>query len=347
MTLILTIQTPWWNAITSDRMLSDLRGRTNSTNTVKIVQYFNDIVFGYTGISKLPYPNGKLEDTARYFAQLLLHGNRLQPIETLAAVRTQIYEAMERLYRANPKLPNIPLAILGVGFERDKTNAGKVSNSFTATISNFHAADGKSVDYSNPRREFNLIVSRDALEILDTKGAFFKISWVGYPQTQDELQWLAKNLDKAFQSKNCTAIQVVDIMKQSIRQTSNRLKGKFVGADILAAIVPVQAAVAAHVAAVGPQANSGVSFDNNPDDLTKIRKDECPVFVRFHPGRDTGVYCAPHIVATHFANFQCWAPKGIEFSLKGKVLHDNGGHIILLAGAELRLKNRNKNKKKR
>ncbi len=125
----------------------------------------------------------------------------------------------------------------------------------------------------------------------------------------------------------------------TIRATSKRLKNKYVGTDILAAILPARAALTECVAAIGPQGKVGVFFDNDPPNVdTTTSYDECPLFFRFHPGRDNAVYHAPHIVATGFKNFRVWAPEGFEFDLEGRIMKDNGGQIIALAGAEVRRK---------
>jgi hypothetical protein len=128
-------------------------------------------------------------------------------------------------------------------------------------------------------------------------------------------------------------------LKDCIRQKSKHLNGKLVGTDVLGAIIPHKASLAPFVTAIGHQANVGLVFDNS-DDEYPMPDDMCLFFTRFSTGRDTGVYHAPHVVATHFKNFKIWAPPGFAFDLKGKVLLDNGGHVIIFAGAEVRRKRR-------
>ncbi|MEX2171689.1 MAG: hypothetical protein WD851_20390 [Pirellulales bacterium] len=307
MTLILAMRTPAWCAIASDRMLSEPGGRTRKVNAVKIVQYFNDMIFGYTGIARMMNPQGRVIDTALFLSEVLSCVGPRSVTKALEAVQANAKQSLDRLYKAHPSLPNQPLAFLGVGWERDENDSSQISGSFAATISNFVSADGTSLDQSNPSSDFYTIIERvppRPPEIGSDKD-FFSLSRIGCQQSAEEIQTLVENTLKSLDAR-AAGIDIVDLMKQSIRATSKRLKNKYVGADVLAAILPKSAPLADYVASIGPQGKVGVFFNNFPPGTEFTTSyDECPTFFRFHPGRDDAVYHAPHVVATHFANFGC------------------------------------------
>jgi hypothetical protein len=317
-------------------MLSDSSGRPCIANAVKCIQYYNDIVIGYTGAARVLHPNGHWVDTAMFFTQVLACVGSRSTTKVLEALAVNAKESLDRVHRANPGRPRLPLAFLCVGWERDEPDTSLVRESFTAVVSNFISADGMSVDPSNAGPDFKTLIQRTPPRPpnIGPNSIYLELCHCGCPQTSDEQRNLLEAV-RVLVSANEPLMKTINLMKQSIRDTSRRLGNKYVGKDILSAILPQKAPLLDCVAAMSWQGTAGILFGNFPEDSeTSYDRAALPVFCRFHPGRDTADYHAPHVVTNGFPIVMLWSPSGMEFHLKGRFIKA-GGNVIALAGAQI------------
>lgn len=294
MTLIIAVSTPRWNAIASDRILCRLDGQAVKSDAVKLVLYFNDMVFGYTGLARLLGKDRRWHDTSEWLLDVLLSvGGRSVP-NAVEVVLHEAQESFDRMYRLHPSWPNHPLAFLGIGWERHTSQPSKIEYSTCALVSNFHLATGGRFAPSNPGRLFSGHLERISQPVVSCAA-------IGYQQTQEEMDWLKERIDPQL-----LAAKNVDFMKQSIRQTSKRLKHKYVGMDVLAAIIPHDAPLSRHVIVTSLQGDAGFRFTDDPVIPLEFDQHECSYFLRYSPARDQSVYYAPHIVAPGFQAADMW-----------------------------------------
>ncbi|MBC7854714.1 MAG: hypothetical protein IAF94_14880 [Pirellulaceae bacterium] len=310
MTLILCLRAPNWVSMVSDRMMSRIEdGKPDRLSCTKMVLFFNDMVFGFTGYARMLDGRGQWRDTGTWLAEILIKVGKRSLPDALVAIRDSATESFDRMYRAG--VANYRHAFLGVGWDRETYGPASL-DAFSCCVSNYHHPDGSCWEgkprytEGDPVRNFHLGI--DSFPQNDTAIAF---SSIGYPQSPTEKEWLRKAMWKAIEQGKDGA-RLMDLMKQSIRQTSKRLRNRYVGSDILAAIIPREAAMSDRVLVSGPQSNCGMFFDNvgpPPGPPPVISRQECSYFLRYATGRDNGVYAAPHVVAPGFKRTGMWSPQ--------------------------------------
>jgi hypothetical protein len=331
MTLILMMQAPGWVALTSDRMLSTPDGAGTQNHAIKLVLYFNDMVFAYTGPSQLIAENKQWQSTDLWLAELLESLPERSIPAALEKIQQQTQAAFDRRFALIPKSKVIPFAIAGVGWERDSSDPPGIHCSVDALISNFHEEqDGLSIP-GQATKTFTLSINR-----LRDYHNHIGLGSMGCAQSPNESRWLREQMFATYNTTHA-AEKFVDLMKDSIRQTSTRLRGKYVGKDILAAVIFRKAAISNRVVACIPQAKSGIVFDNDTvmKPVQSQAEPDYSLFLRFRGGRDTGLYATPHIVAPGFKHARGWVNETGEYMLSSRVKGGRNGTASVFFGTTI------------
>jgi hypothetical protein len=337
MTLILAARTSELMAIASDRMLSTTTGAPRRRPAVKNVLFFSDMVFGYTGLAQLPGKDGKWQDTALWLTNLLADvGQRSVPL-ALSTLVDRANEAFERIYNANPAWPLYPHAFLGVGWERDENTPQGIRCSTTALVSNYHERDGKRVA---PRNSFDL-----TSESYPPTNSKIQVVNIGVPLTGEDRRALGDRIDRIIECQtSIRPIEFVNVLKETIREVSKRLRDRYVGKDILGAAIPRNAALFPNVIAYQIQAKLGYHFSNRDTFAQKPAAGEAAEFYRFIDGRDGSIYSFPHIVAPGFEIWGTMCDRKTDFNLDG-VLMKRAGRVSGFYDGVLRRTNQPKRRR--
>jgi hypothetical protein len=297
----------------SDRMISEIRsGKPRNLNTVKNVLYYNDMVFGYTGYSQLIGPKGQWVDTPLWMLNVLAQvGERSVP-KAVDKLREAADDSFARLRRLHPKLPVERQAFVGIGWERDQYNFKVVRCTTEAIVSNYHRVVEQQPDDCCPTR----IVAGESYEgfgvgwnRLDVQDNTITVNWVGTAPHSDDLARMGGEIRQACERKGIFPMDFITPLKECIRRTSRRRNHKYVGSDILAAVIQRDAPVSDHVAAQWAQVNGGIIFSNlaaGDPRLDNLSGAEMSFFYRFSTGRSDGRFVAPCIIAPGFNNLMCW-----------------------------------------
>jgi hypothetical protein len=338
MTLILTVLGEELVVIAADRMLSRASsGTPNVDNAIKMVIFYNDMAFGYTGLAQLINEKRKWVDTDRWLVNVLMEVRIRSARDACALIAQRANEAFASIQQRTGK--SWPHAFLGGGWVRNPNVADIKPEPSAILISNFHnivqsANPAPLVIETAPSTSFRVI----PVSLMSGMGGIFR---VGFPQNEQETSWLLQTLAKCRSDRDiCIAL------KESIRQTSRRLNGRYVGEDVLTGVMPRRASIAACVRVVGPQGGNGAIFANE-EVMTagaKLANDESSCFLRFAPRRDNGVYAAPHIVAPGFDHSAFLFPEHGEMECMVEFISSRIGQFDAVVHSRVkrpRLKKRN------
>jgi hypothetical protein len=350
MTLVIATLAPDWVAIAADRVLS-LNGEAHKKTAIKLVAFYNDLVFGYTGYASLPNADGRLIETDIWLADVLSTVRTRSIPEALLAVRNRATAAFARIKAAGFKV--IGHAFLGVGWDKDAFGTPSTPKRMMFRITNCHDVNGRYLRI--PRLEFAM----NSVTLPDNQGIS---ETVGCLQNDREQRWFRQRMEKAALRGN--PMTFVHLMKQSIRQTSIRLKGKLVGQDVLAAVVPISATLSEHVIVMGPRAEHAVTFCTTKEHPIPDYQ-QASFFMRFPAGNDSGIYEAPHLMCPGLYGPRLWIsgreglqPHGAvnkgeisltvgESMVEGKMLYDKYGFSIGLTNIKARRSDTNDPKRRK
>jgi hypothetical protein len=302
MTLILATRTSNWVAIAADRMIS-INGQSTNLPAIKLVLFYNAMIFGYTGTAVMPDDNGKLVGTDDWLATILASVGKNSISDAIEAIRDRASGTLAR----HPLRYSSPLILefIGVGWAREYHNS--TARGLFCRISNRFGSDGQK--FKLPSKNF--IVSADFAADQCIVG-----NATGCTQTPAEMKWLQEKVVKSVY-RGKTAFYVVDRMKDSIRQTSNRLNGKFVGKEVIATIIPRGVTDIDPVYLGNIQTGGATFFQNNfPVDPMPPRSAWC-WSIRYAEGRNDGVYYSPHLVAPGFTSQGLFMPKSDDLQNTG------------------------------
>lgn len=300
MTLILALRTPRWVALAADRMLSvPPNGKPVSETATKLVLFRNEMVFGMTGIAKLPAADGKLIPTDKWLTHVLAEAGEA-PLEV--AIQCLIERTNDVLPRARIAFGrSFPLAFLGMGWATIKGSPIDRPTCVEILITNFHepgpdAADGRTtLIHGQPRERCFAAHQFEPNDIV-----YQSLSSVGYTMTNAEIKWIGTRLKRAIDAGRA-GITLVHLLKEAIRRTSKRLNNRYVGQDVLAAVLPIEAVRSDIIVVSDPRGTCGIVFENGdlkpPEVLAAANGNERAVFLRFPKGKNESVYESPHVVA--------------------------------------------------
>lgn len=348
MTVVSVLKCSHWVAIASDRMLSEPGGRTRSRCAVKLVHYYNDMVFGYTGLAQLPNRKGVMRDTSLWLAEVLgSTGKRSIPL-AVTTIRERADEAFGRIYRTYPNWPRYPHAFVGAGWEPDATDPSKIGPCSVATISNYHQLGPETGEFGR-RFEPGAVRDKFLANIEQDTQHRVGVMSVGYNRSLESMEDLFAQVKDLTLSGENRRTEYLHLLARNIRQTSTEAGGKYVGKDILAAIVPPGAALSNRIAVSFPQTTCGLILTNENKKTTWGDSDDTSVFYRFHEGRDDGNYIFPHIVAPGFSNLIAVADpnKGEDITLKFRGRKRPGGFVELTQIKAIRPRNAKRRRRSR
>ncbi len=289
MTLILCQRSPLWVAIAADRMLSiPPSGIPVPIKAVKLVQFYNEAVFGCTGYGGLLNDKGQWVPTDRWLVDVLVSGGTRSLEKALVCIAESATRSFRLMERRQSGASKVRQAFLAVGWVRVQ-EAGDAVLPAVAFISNYHGSDGS--ELASTAKEFGVLGNA-----LETSGIMMHS--VGQAQSLKEIAWMQSQLEQSAHNMQ-NAMHFVHLMKQSIRQTSKRLNGRYVGKDVLALVIPRSAAFYEDICVLGPRGGCGYAFQNVPERQVPI--ENCSFFFRFREGSDLGTYESPHVVCPGFS----------------------------------------------
>jgi hypothetical protein len=355
MTLILAVQHPDWVAIASDRLLSTRSGGvTKSTNAVKMLFFYSDMLFGYTGYAQLENEKGRVVDTDVWLANVLASVGKRSVPDAISAVHQRISLLFPRMAKYDKLYPS-GHAFLGMGWSRNLDDPADTGRPMIVCISNFHDSLTNRLEHVLPH--FNCIIDDfDSYSVSQSHGRILSFA-IGVPAIPGEsVSFKEKLMPIAAQSDHW---KLLHLMKDTIRSVSARLGGMGVGSDILAGILLRQTPHKDHVSIYGPQGESGIIFYRGTEYAPRMSEQVVTGFyLGFRGERDQGIYEAAHVVAPGYSNAGFFGKaaggdlkRGVRFKVGAR--NPDGGIASLISPQNIRYddpkieKNRAKKRRKK
>jgi len=309
MTLILTMQCNGFAAMASDRLLTPVSGKSKPRKTVKHVLFYNDIVFGYTGLAELPSASGRFQDTAVWLGTALASAGCRSIEMSAKALQQSANEAFERVRRVHSHQMPFPQAFLGVGWERDDNTPPAIRGGITVLVTNYHEDDGGRTSEGiqmpptlipgTPRMKFDLHIQRST----SPNARFASIGW---PMPLDISRQLNDEVQAMSETGTAEVRDYLGLLVKTIRRTAVRPGVRRIGKDVLGAILTPEAAICDRIIVGIPQAATNFIFANDLREFKDLPESsrKRSVFYHYSDSRDTHTYNYPTIIAPGFEHFR-------------------------------------------
>lgn len=317
-------------------MLTGSDGRTIPYTATKLVLLNNDFVFGYTGFAEIPDKGGNIHLPDKWLLEVLAKGKSRDLPTIIDTVTNSANEAYKRVTYRNH--PTRRLCFFGVGWHRQSAYTSPLPT--YVWISNYIREDGTTCDA--PFGDFR--------GYFKCEGNYGYFSWsVGHPRTYTEWRWLGTALKNAWRPEY-DAEATMGVLTTSIRQTSKRLHNRWVGKDVLGAILPREAFGAEPVVVRGLQSGRAIiCYREQGMDIPPWGAEHCSHFLRYEPKRRVSEFHSPQIVCTDLNQAALWMPDdGRSGALAASICRKYGGVTVQKVCVEVTpLRKGRKRKRKR